>query len=165
MVNRPRLMQQLELHEGLRLTPYKDSEGNWTIGIGYNVTGRGWEMLEIIIGRKVNPTMAITADEARVVCAADIDRIEPSVIKHFPEYVSLNEVRQRVVMDMAYNLGYRALGFNNTIIAIRAQQWSTAVRELYKSKWSHQVGDGEGGKFDRCDRLAKMLLTGLDYIN
>lgn len=163
MVNKARLTVQLILHEGLKLKPYKDTVGKWTIGVGYNVTDRGWEYLEHVIGRKPDASLSITEDEARLVLAKDIDRIEPSVISHFPEYVNLSEVRQRVVMDMAFNLGYRALGFNNTIAAIRHQQWSTASRELYKSKWSHQVGDGEGGKFDRCDRLSKMLLTNQDF--
>ena len=60
---------------------------------------------------------------------------------------------------MAFNMGFGALGFKATIAAIERSDWSRASRELYKSKWAHQVGDGEGGKFDRCDRLARMLLT------
>lgn len=158
MVNRERLKQQLILHEGLKLKPYKDTLGNWTIGVGYNVTARGWEWLEHAIGRRLDASRSITEDEARLVLALDIERIEAAVLKHFPPYNALNEVRQRVVLDMAFNLGYRALGFNNTIAAIEHQQWSIASRELYKSKWATQVGD-------RCDRLSKMLLTGLDYTN
>lgn len=170
MVNRERMEAQLVLHEGLRTEPYVDTEMNWTIGVGYNITGRGWDSLEKVIGRRVRPAdgmtekARITRDEALAVLRADIDRVERVVQVYFPEYDSLSEVRQRVCVDMAFNMGYGALKFKRTIAAMKARDWSTAAKELYRSKWAGQVGDGPGGHFDRADRLAKMLLTGVDYI-
>jgi lysozyme len=168
-MNATRLAAQLILHEGLRLTPYVDTEGNWTIGVGYNITGRGWSSMEEALGRAVAPKdgmtekARITKAEAMQMLRADITRVEQAVRVHFPTYDQLNEVRQRVVMDMAFNMGFKALGFHQTIEAIKQSDWSRAAREMYKSKWARQVGDGEGGRFDRCDRLSKMLLTGVDY--
>jgi lysozyme len=169
MVDRAKMRAQLLLHEGLRLTPYVDTLGNWTIGVGYNITGRGWGFLEAVIGRKVAPKdgmiekVSITRDEALKVLDADIAVVEKEVVAKFPFYTKLNEPRQRVVVDMAFNLGYKALAFKQTRAYIEKQNWSAAVIQLFKSRWAYQVDDGPGNKFGRADRLGKMLLTGQDY--
>lgn len=164
-MNTERLIEQLILHEGLRLTPYQDTLGNWTIGVGYNVTGRGWSFFEKIVGRKVELTAQarVTRDEAIAVLRADIVRVEMAVRTYLPEYDTLSEVRQRVVLDLAFNMGFRALQFKRAISTLKIRDWSGVARELYRSKWAGQVGDGEGGRFDRADRLAQMMLTGKDY--
>lgn len=166
-MNFERMEAQLVLHEGLRMDSYLDTEGNWTIGVGYNISGRGLEFLEKIIGRSLAGTavenLVITKPEALKVLRADIERFHKVIPVHFPDYTALDAIRQRVVLDMSFNMGFKALGFKQAIAAIRRRNFSQASRELYKSKWARQVGDGEGGKFDRCDRLSKMLLTGNDY--
>lgn len=167
-MDRSRLEVQLVLHEGLRLKAYKCSEGYWTIGVGFNVQSRGLQTLEEAIGRKFAPgtrlqDLVITKEEALRAFRSDLDRFEIQVRRYLPEFDSLGDVRQRVVMDMAFNLGFRALNFKNCIAAIKRRDWSAAAREMYKSRWAHQVGDGEGGRFDRADRLAGMMLTGQDF--
>lgn len=165
-VNVERMVQQLLLHEGEKLQAYLDTEDNWTFFVGYNLDARGVEFLEEVCKRKFPgryQDLTGTRDESRKVLRADILRIDMIVPMHFPEYLQLSEVRRRVVLDMAFNMGFRALGFKNTIGAVKRQDWSTAARELYKSKWSRQVGDGPGGRYDRCERLSNMLLTGTDY--
>lgn len=161
MVDRARMRAQLILHEGLRLKVYPDTEGNSTLGVGYNLTGRGPDFFERIVGHKLRNVC--TRAEALKVLDADIDRVEQAVRVYFPEYDSLNEVRQRVIIDLTFNMGTQVLTFKKAIAALKARDWSAAARELYRSKWAGQVGDGEGGQFDRADRLAKMLLTGQDY--
>jgi lysozyme len=162
-MNITRMLQQLELHEGFKSELYIDTEGNETIGIGYNVSARGLVQLEDLVGRKLGVRPALTLEEARKVARLDIARVEKAVTLHFPEYAKLDEVRQRVCVDLAFNIGYRALDFKKTIAAIKSRNWSQAARELYRSKWALQVGDGEGKKRDRADRLAQMLLTGVDF--
>jgi lysozyme len=160
----------LVLHEGCRLRPYRDTEGNWTVLIGYNLSSRGWGFIEKTLGRRIGwqhsatparpfgePELT-TADAVRVL-GADIDRLELAIPVVYPEFVGLSEVRRRVVLDMAFNMGTKALGFRQAIAAAGAKDWSRCARELYKSRWARQVGDGEGGRFDRCDRLARMVLT------
>lgn len=164
------MVAQLLLHEGCRLKPYLDTEGNWTVLVGFNLTARTWDPVERVLGRKLGWAASATAgrpfgepaltnaDAVRVL-GADLDRLEAAVPVAFPEYGNLSEVRRRVVLDMAFNMGVRALGFRQAIVAAQARDWSQCARELYKSKWARQVGDGPGGKFDRCDRLARMVLT------
>ena len=155
--------RQLALHEGEELAAYLDTEGNWTIGSGYNIDARGWDFLEEIIDRKVahleREAVRITAAESKALLRADIRRLEPIIVKLLPQYKKASEVRQRVVLDMGFNMGRRALNFERAIDAFKREQWSRCARELYRSKWAHQVDDGEGGRFGRADRLAKMVLT------
>lgn len=171
-MNYDRMAEQLLLHEGLRLKPYLDTEGYWTVGVGYNLSARGVEDIERVTGKKVKlrPTaeepfrgLVLTRDQSLALLKEDIVRYENAVKVHFPEYFNLSEVRQRVILDMAFNMGFRALQFKNTAAAIKAQQWSRAAMHLYRSKWAHQVDDGEGGRFGRADRLVQMLLTNQDY--
>ncbi len=166
VVNRDKMIAQLILHEGIRLAPYLDTMGNWTIGVGYNITGRGITDLESVCARSLRGDTAlirITRDEALAMLAADIQRVQRAVIAHMPTFPSLNEIRQRVCVDLAFNIGWHALDFKRCIAAITRSDWSQAARELYTSRWALQVGDGQGGRRDRCDRLAGMLLTGTDY--
>jgi lysozyme len=159
-----RIEEQLLLHEGFRAEPYLDTEGNWTVGVGYNITGRGLEALESTIKRRLPRDLqfSLTRDEALAMLRVDVNRVERAVRMYFPEYADLNEVRQRVCVDMAFNMGYTALGFKKVIAALKRRDWS--AREMFKSKWAGQVGDGEGGRWDRADRLSKMILTGQDYV-
>ena len=163
-MNAKRMLEQLILHEGFRGEPYQDTADppNWTIGIGYNLSARGTEHLTAVLNRKFNneinlAEIRLTEAEARLVCMADIQRIESVVRTHFPEYLELDEVRQRVCLDLAFNIGFHALDFRRCIDAIKTRNWSKAAIELHKSKWSSQVGSG------RSDRLAQMLLTGNDW--
>lgn len=166
MVNRERMKAQLLLHEGLRLKSYTCTEGYWTVGVGFNMSARGIDSLERIIGRKLGNDLSavvITRAEALLALDYDIERFEEVIPVHFPFYLELDEVRQRVVLDMAFNMGFGTLGFKNTRKMVEARDWSGAARGMYNSKWARQVGDGPGGKKDRCDRLSGMMLTGRDY--
>lgn len=160
MIDKQKMVAQLVLHEGISLRPYVDTTGNVTIGVGYNITSRTMQEFERVIGRFVETATdhdVITRDEAMQVLAADVDRLEKATALGFPEYLNLDPIRQRVVIDMAFNLGYRVLEFKNAIAAVKARDWSRAARELYKSRWATQVGAKTG---QRADRLAQMILTG-----
>lgn len=179
-MNLKRMEEQLLMHEGLRVVPYKDTEGYWTVGIGYNLSARGLEALERIIGRAVSIHshpgrpyygLRLTECETRMLLRADITRIEKSVRLYLPEYHKLGDVRQRVIVDMAFNMGRRLIQFKKAIKYLRhstlsgrwTPNWSGVARELYNSRWAYQVDDGPGGQFGRADRLVKMMLTGEDY--
>lgn len=184
-----RMEEQLFLHEGFEPLPYVDTEGIWTVGVGYNLDARGIDMMQRVLGKKfalapgevhVNGLgrqvktggkavhcpwkgLELTRDEARKLLRDDIIRYEAATRLEFPFYDKLSDIRQRVVLDMAFNMGYRALGFVNTRKFVEQENWSRAAQNMFLSKWSRQVGDGPGGRFDRVDRLTKMLLTNQDY--
>jgi len=158
LVDKKRMIDQLILHEGLRLTTYTDSTGNVTIGIGYNVSDRGWGDLERAIDRTVDKDKPkITKAEAILVCDHDIEMFE-MFLRKWKIYPTLDQVRMRVVLDLAYNLGSVKLKeFVNTKKAIEAYNFGIASDHLAKSKWAKQVKS-------RAVRLIKMLRTGIDYI-
>lgn len=167
------MLRQLALHEGIKLHYYLDTLGNTTNGIGFNVTARGVHELERMIGRKLNAVGDITTVEACQVCLQDIARVERAVLVYFPEYASLNDVRKRVCLDLAFNIGFKALGFKHCIADIKIGDWSSAAVELHKAHWALQVEPSVDLAADaaailnervrgRADRLARMLLTGQD---
>lgn len=161
------MVPQLCLHEGIKLRPYKDTKDNWTVLVGYNLTSRGMDFINQTLKRTVVLTSVtvdapfgdtlFTKDDAMAVLRADLVRFLKAMPVYYTDYNSLDEVRQRVVLDMAFNMGFKALGFKNTIAAVHARDWSTAAREMYKSAWGMEVGEAKG---QRCDRLARMVLTG-----
>ena len=176
-----RMEEQLVLHEGVELEPYVDTEGYWTIGVGYNLSSRGLDLLEQTIGRKIKLDrpriecpfhgLMLTRKEALKMLRIDIVRVEKSINLRLPRYKELGDVRQRVILDMGFNMGRRALNFRMALKHMRHEvagrwrpNWSGVGRELYNSKWAYQVGDGPGKRMDRAERLVNMVLTGEDYI-
>ena len=135
-----RLIAQIILHEGKRSKPYKDTVGKLTIGVGRNLDDVG-----------------LFDDEIELLLINDLKRFERSLDKSLPWWRDLDEVRQRVIIDMCFNMGLGGLlGFKNTLAKIKAHDWAAARRGMLQSKWAKQVGA-------RATRLADMMLTGKDY--
>ena len=133
---RDALRVQLTAHEGLRRFPYTDSVGKLTIGVGRNLTDRG-----------------ITDAEARYLLDNDILTAvgDLQALVWFP---ALDSVRQRVFIDLAFNLGISRLkGFVKMLDAVSRQDWPTAAAELLDSTYATQVGQ-------RAQTLAAMLVSG-----
>ncbi len=125
---------ELVRDEGLRLRIYKDTVGKLTIGVGRNLDDVG-----------------ISKDEAYLMLDNDIQRTSDSLDKNLPWWKTLDEVRQRVILNMAFNMGINSLlGFKNTLAAIQAGRYNDAADGMLASKWSTQVGA-------RATRLADMM--------
>lgn len=137
--NREQLIDQLIDHEGMELEVYEDSLGIPTIGIGRNLVDRG-----------------ITEDEARFLCNNDIDIVERELVAEFPIVAELDSIRQRVLIDMAFNVGVpRLTGFRKMWAAIHCGDYAEAAVEMMDSKWARQVGR-------RAKRLSLMMETGVE---
>jgi len=125
--------------EGLRLKPYRDTVGKLTIGVGRNLDDVG-----------------ISKEEALYLLENDIQRAirEASKIFGSTVWLSLDEVRQAVIIDMLFNLGKpRFLTFKKFIQAVKEKDFKKASYEMLNSKWAKQVGK-------RAERLAYMMETG-----
>ena len=139
MFDRQKLIQQLRRHEGERLKPYRCTAGKLTIGVGRNLDDRG-----------------ITAAESALLLSNDIDTVWNELKTRIPWMTGLNDVRQRVLLDMAFNLGTDGLmRFKNTLAAIQLGQYEKGSKMMLDSLWAKQVGM-------RAQRLAKMMQTGID---
>lgn len=136
-MNRETMVDELVRDEGLRLKPYTDSVGVLTIGIGRNLRDRG-----------------ITKEEAYHLLQNDLDEVEATLSDALPWWKTLDEVRQRVLANMAFNLGIaKLLGFTLTLSRIERKQYGQAADAMLQSVWALQVGV-------RAKRLAEMMRTG-----
>ena len=132
---------QLILHEGLRLKPYRCTAGKLTIGVGRNLEDKG-----------------ITHDEAMILLRNDIAEVTAQ-LERFDWFRALGPVRRKVLVDMAFNLGMAGLlGFQKMIAALARGDYKAAADEMVDSAWYHQVGT-------RARRLVEMMRTGEDYTN
>jgi lysozyme len=139
VIDRDAMIRQLRLHEGERLKPYRCTAGKLTIGIGRNLEDRG-----------------ITPEESAYLLENDIARFQTELLRALPWVAKLDEVRQRVLLDMAFNLGVQGLlQFKRTLAAIQAGDYERAAPMMLDSKWAEQVGQ-------RAERLSRMMLTGKD---
>ena len=139
MINRDAMVRQLRLHEGERLKPYRCTAGKLTIGVGRNLEDRG-----------------ITREESAMLLANDVAAEERELLRALPWVATLDEVRQRVLLDMAFNMGIVGLlGFKNTLATIQAGDYQRAAAMMLDSKWAGQVGQ-------RAERLSRMMATGKD---
>ena len=134
-----RLITQLKVHEGVRSKVYLDTEGIETIGVGRNLRDRG-----------------LSDDEIELMLANDIRDFQEEVESAFPWWSDMDDVRQRVVVDMAFNMGLGSLSkFVNTLAHIENGRYEEASVEMLDSKWARQVGD-------RAHVLSGMMKTGED---
>lgn len=136
------IFEQLKRDEGSKLTLYKDTKGIWTIGTGHNLEAKG-------ISRAVE---ALMLQEDVAEAAAELD-------KWLPWTRNLSVARRGVLLNMAFNMGARLLDFKKFLGCVQAGEYREAALEMMNSKWARQVGDGEGGNFDRAERLAKQMVT------
>lgn len=140
-----RLIGQLRLHEGERRKAYRDTVGKLTIGIGRNLDDKG-----------------LRRDEIEYLLANDIADARADLDRYLPWWRGLDPVRQRVLIDMVFNMGAGSpqrgglLSFVNTLSNIRQGRYAEAADMMLASKWAQQVGR-------RAVRLATMMRTGLDY--
>lgn len=131
------LIEQLIDHEGLKLFPYHCTADKLTIGVGRNLEDRG-----------------ISEDEAAYLLKNDIEIVERELLEAQPLVSMLDPVRQRVLVDMGFNLGTPTLmKFQKMWDAIEDENWEEAADQMMDSKWAKQVGR-------RAERLCQAMATG-----
>lgn len=134
------LLAELRRDEGVIPHAYQDHLGFWTIGVGRLVDKRKG-------GR-------LSDDEIDYLLRNDVARFAAELDLKLSWWRTLDPVRQRVILNMAFNLGTAGLlGFKNTLAAVKAGQWDKAAAGMLASKWAKQVGK-------RAQRLAHMMRTG-----
>jgi lysozyme len=119
------LLDQLKRHEGIRLKLYRCPAGYLTIGYGRNIEANG-----------------ITKEEAESFLVNDILQAERDARKFLGDvaFNKLNLVRQCVVINMAFNLGYAKLSkFVRLRVALISEDYERAALSMEQSKWATQV--------------------------
>ena len=144
-VNDPVLISELRRDEGVEREVYKDSVGIDTIGVGHNLYAKplpeSWSP----------PLTDLQIDQ---LLSEDLVEVFEGLDKHMPDWKELSEPRQRVLVNMAFNMGIEGLmTFKNTLKAIEESNYSYASALMMQSKWARQVGA-------RASRLSSMMSVG-----
>lgn len=144
MIDKKLMRAELSADESRKDKPYDDAtgkpasaKGKITIGVGRNLTDRG-----------------LRDSEIDFMLDNDIAESEAELDKMAPWWRKMSDVRQRVLLNMHFNLGWTRLSaFSNTLAAMRDGNYNAAADGMLASLWAKQVGD-------RAVRLAKMMRAG-----
>jgi len=137
-MNLDRIKADLRADEGYARQLYACPAGKLTIGVGHNIEDNGLsdEVIEHILEE-------------------DIARAEEDVRALFENYDTLDEVRQEVLVNMAFNLGRSRLAkFIKFISAMNTRHFVLAAAEGTDSVWAEQVGK-------RAQLLMMRMATGM----
>lgn len=148
------LVQELERDEGKKYVVYLDSKGIPTVGVGHNLRAspipNGW-------------TYPLSEQQVETLLIADLaTKVIGPLNSALPWWNLLDDVRQRVIANMCFNMGLtKLLGFKNTLLAVQMKDWGKAHDEMLDSQWAKDVGVGTLSNPGRALRLANMMLKGV----
>lgn len=136
------LTSDLMMDEGLRKWAYLDTTGNWTIGYGHK-------------DNSLNASVEWSASMCAVTLLHDIDRTQQELSRALPWWRTLSDVRQDVLVNMAFNLGVEKLQtFTTFLELVRSGQYAQAGEDMKTTLWAKQV-------HARATRLAEQMETGV----
>lgn len=152
-MDQSKLIEELRRDEGEVLKVYRDHLGWLTVGVGHLVDVRkGADAAPF--GKVLFVGDTITKEQSEILLLRDIAEKAAELDKKLPWWRGLSDARQRVLLNMAFNLGTDGLlGFKNTLALISVGDYDGAARGMLASKWAGQVGD-------RARRLADMMVLG-----
>ena len=133
----------ISLNEGIKPSVYKDSKGNRTIGVGFNLEDaanknilkkEGIDIKELLNGRELSDREIKTLYNHSLTQAfSDAQKFDKNFAKR-PEAV------KRAIVDMSFNLGLTKLNkFKKMRKGLDAGDYSKAADEMVDSKWYRDV--------------------------
>jgi lysozyme len=138
------IFEMIKRHEGTgpmehgRFMPYKDTMGLTTIGWGRCIERIG-----------------ISKEEAEIMITNDIAERMAQLRHGFLWFDDLDSVRQDVLIDMCYQLGFAGLlKFVMTLKHIEKKEYDLAADCMVDSKWARNDSP------NRAKELAEMMRTG-----
>lgn len=156
-LNMSRLKTELERDEGFRSRVYRDTVGKLTVGIGRNLDDVGIRPVEqraLGITRQTVIRRGVTRPQAMHLLDHDVSTAIGDLRRRLPWFNQQDGVRQRVLINMAFNMGIgRLLGFRDTLRSFQQGNYSRAATQMLDSRWANQVGA-------RATRLAALTRTG-----
>ena len=133
-MNIAQLREQLKIDEGVKYEIYKDHLGYDTFGIGHLVVKEDAEFGQSV-GTKVSE------DRVNEVFEKDVQKMIKEAKILFPNFDSLPEEAQQVIVNMTFNMGRpRLSNFKKFIAYINESKWEEASKEMLNSAWAKQVG-------------------------
>ena len=146
-MDKNKLVEELIKDEGYKYEIYLDHLGYPTFGVGHLVLETDEEYGQ--------PVGTPVSEERILECLNnDIDIVCKELDQNMSWWSELDDTRQRVLANMAFNLGLPRLGkFKKFLAAVQEQDWEKAAVEMMDSKWATQVGN-------RAVRLKEKMLNG-----
>ena len=150
------IYNRVKEHEGVKNTIYKDSKGNPTIGVGFNLNRSDANKRLKSVG--ADPKLIksgksqLTEKQIDTLYKEDLNKAKNSAKKLVSKtWDELPKGVQGALTEMAFNLGEGGLSeFKNTLGYIEEKRFKLAAQSMLKSKWARQVGD-------RAKRLANII--------
>jgi len=133
------LRLELIRDEGKRLTPYRDSMGYWTVGIGHLL-------------KRGEKRETITERQCLEYLIGDIVDAEQKLDSILPGWRNHGDARQRAMVNLAFNLGWGLKQFVNFLNAMEREDYASAGRHLRASRWAEHVKG-------RAPRIIHMIVT------
>jgi lysozyme len=153
-MNLDKLADDLIADEGLELSAYHCTEGKLTIGVGRNLDSNPLSANEERACGHDGRTQPITRNQAMYLLDNDMLRVVANLDIYIPWWQDLDDVRQRVVANLAFQLGIAGLlKFKKMLTHLQNHEYNEAAFELIDSKYSLQTPK-------RAARNANRLRTG-----
>lgn len=122
------LKAELQRYEGFSQTVYQDTKGNLTVGTGH-------------MDNRMTLNQSFSTKELDDLYKADVINAAKIAQKCVNNYLALGDVRQRVLLQLCFNLGNKIYEFKNMLADIEELEWSHAADELQNSEWYIEVGE------------------------
>ena len=155
-------------HEGFRAKPYVCPAGEWSVGEGLNLeTASNGELAFIAHSasskhfsfnedtQKIEVKIELKKTTARALLTNRLKDIDKRLNREFEFYKLIDETRQGVLIEMAYQLGWSGLmDFKKMIKALQEQDYEKASIEMLDSKWAKRDTP------KRAEKLAEIMRSG-----
>lgn len=131
-MNFKRLVDDLIVDEAIRLRPYKDSRGFWTIGLGNR----------FILGEEVTEHTAPLKNSqvALELGYSDIYQACMDAQAYYPDLMRLRDDRQEVLVNMAFQMGLDTLmQFKGLRRCLDVSDYSGAAQHMEDSLWAKET--------------------------
>jgi GH24 family phage-related lysozyme (muramidase) len=159
---RNRIMQEEDPHDGTPLNQvYNDTNGHPTVGHGFNLDQQGAAAQLAAVGANYNDirngTATLTDDQMNQLLTNHINTAVTTAQNYYSGFDQLDPTRQRVLTDMAYNMGGGTLGqFTGVHQALVNGDYNQAANNMAASLWARQTGT-------RATSLVQSMRTGTGY--
>lgn len=152
--DRNKLEVELIRDEGERFKVYLDTAKppKRTIGVGRNLDANGTTPLTRTVADVIKNGINVT--ESKLMLDHDIDTAAAALDKHIPWWRAHTDARQRVLLNMCFNMGWGTLSqFGPTLNLICTGRYGVVAAHMKASAWAREVGD-------RAKRLQAMMIDG-----
>ena len=138
-------LENLKEEEGLRLDVYTDTTGNQTIGYGHNLSSSSGDGALRDLGYNPdslrNGTQSLTQEDAEKLLKKDAETARDEARNVIPNYNYLCPSAQRVLKEMAFQLGGPSLSKFRKMIAALGKEppdYCEAADEMLDSRWARE---------------------------